>query len=167
MRAHWLLTLSLVAVPLALGCGGSDKKYMIPVDSPAHPFRAPEADDLGPSADNDDWSLDEDEGDETADEGSDEAGGDATTPMVSALHAQQTQFDACYQKSRGKAPTGAVKVELVVTVAPSGKAANVKVSGLPAVEACVSKVVRGMTFPKPKSGKAVEVKMPIQFVAEK
>jgi hypothetical protein len=69
MRAGALLTV-LTAMAMAIGCGGSDKPYLMPVDSPAKPFASPEADEIVESAGDDgDWDLDEgDDGDSGAGE---------------------------------------------------------------------------------------------------
>ena len=69
---RWVL--ALFAVLVMAGCGGSDKKYYVPVDSPAKPFVPPEADDLTES-DGDDWGDDGDDAD--ADAAGDGDAGDA------------------------------------------------------------------------------------------
>ena len=63
---RWIL--ALLAALALIACGGSEKKYMLPVDSPAKPFVPPEADELVESDDGG-WDLDdEDEADEAEDE---------------------------------------------------------------------------------------------------
>lgn len=162
MRAHRFLILAVVAISLGLGCGGSDKKYMIPVDSPARPFVAPDSDDLGASADDDDWSTDEDD---DADEAHETAANDqdAAAPMRAALQAQQAKFAACYQQAHKKDPKLSGDIAITLQVTPAGAPASVKVSGGQALAACVSKVVQGVKFPKPSTGEMTEVRMPLHL----
>jgi outer membrane biosynthesis protein TonB len=87
MGARWIF--ALVAALALMACGGSEKKYMLPVDSPAKPFIAPEADELVES-DGDAWSVDEDEDEGEAD-ADDTADADTTPPATPPKPAPQTK----------------------------------------------------------------------------
>lgn len=69
--ARWVL--ALLAALVMVACGGSDKKYYVPVDSPAKPFVAPETEDLVPEED-DGWGMEDDDDD----------GGEDATPKKEA-----------------------------------------------------------------------------------
>lgn len=168
MRSLWLLTLS-VALLSMVGCGGSDKKYYIPVDSPAQPFTPPEADELG-GADgaDDDWSLDETEepeGDEDqAEKESEEAAGAGPkNPMLVVLRENRPKFKFCYVKALEKSPNLKGRVEVTIKVDVSGKVVEAAAKGIPGVDGCVAKIARGIQFPPPPGGKPASVSYPLVF----
>jgi hypothetical protein len=153
------MRLAVVMMALCCACSGSDKKYYLPVDSPARPFTPPEAEDLVED-DGDSWDTDTDTDTDSGDSADPEA---AARAVTMTLVRSRRAFETCYTKALERAPQLRGRVELVVQVGPDGKATSAKATGLAGVAACVAKVAEGLVFPKPAGGKPVTVSHPFVF----
>ncbi len=79
------------------------------------------------------------------------------------------RFKYCYEKQLNKNPNLSGKISVYFTIAPTGAVAKATVRessmGNKTVEACTTKVMRSLKFPKPKGGGIVVVTYPFVFAS--
>jgi hypothetical protein len=153
---------------LWLGCGGSDKPYYLPVDSPARPFVPPETEDLVGDAGDEDWDdsdgVDVDgDGDGDSGSGLADAATETRQAITMTLVRSRHAFETCYKRALERAPTLRGRVELVLEVGADGVPISAKATGIPGVAPCVAEVARGLVFPEPKTKKPIVVAHPFVF----
>lgn len=153
------MKLWLASLALATACGGADKPYYLPVDTPARPFVPPETDQLVAGDDGwDDEAADNDNGNET-----DQADAAATQAIVMTLVQSRQAFEGCYLAALKKAPTLRGRVELEIEVGADGVPIESAASGISGVASCVAEVARGLVFEAPPGGRSITVSYPFVF----
>lgn len=83
------------------------------------------------------------------------------------LESNGKALDTCSRADKSGAYAG--KIELKLTIGPSGRANSIEVRKSspksPAVESCLTDAFKKIEFPKPKNGKAQIIRFPLDFEA--
>jgi len=75
-----------------------------------------------------------------------------------------SKLQYCYEKELLGHAGLAGKVTVAFTIEASGAVApDAKATGMPEVEACMTQVIQGIAFPKPKNDGSLDVKYPFEF----
>lgn len=143
-----------VLLVLMAACGGADRPYALPVDSPALPFSPPPAEELVGDGD---WSGDAGVAEETGDPDPD------TRPFVMVVVRSRAAFQSCYVRALERAPALRGRVELELTIGANGVPTSAIARGIPGVADCVARVARGLAFPKRRGGQPITVSYPFVF----